>query len=157
MTKTKPQSPKKKATRSASARSHADEALAFGVVAGEVSFERHIFYQKISIVLAAVLAVSVLANIFLGLRGTEIRYFATDGQGNVRELLALDQPVKSQTEVLNFATKAITNAFSLRFDIIDRQLNGVSSFFTSTISAATSSSESLRFSFSSFSSRSSST
>lgn len=94
---------------------HQDEAVATQLARKAYSRERYEFLLLSLYGLIGILGLSVLANIWLALRPVEIRYFATDSQGQIRELAALDRPIQSKVEVLNWTANAVADAFTFNF------------------------------------------
>jgi intracellular multiplication protein IcmL len=94
---------------------HQDEAVATEMSRKAYARERYEFLLLTVYGLIGVLGVSVLANIWLALRPVEIRYFATDSQGQIRELTALDRPIQSKVEVVNWAADQVAYAFTFNF------------------------------------------
>jgi intracellular multiplication protein IcmL len=94
---------------------HQEEAVATQLARKAYSRERYEFLLLTLYGLIGILGVSVLANIWLALRPVEIRYFATDSQGQIRELTALDRPIQSKVEVLNWTANAVADAFTFNF------------------------------------------
>lgn len=94
---------------------HQDEAVATQMSRKAYSRERYEFLLLTLYGLIAVLGISVLSNIWLALRPVEIRYFATDSAGQIRELAALDRPIQSKVEVVNWTANAVADAFTFNF------------------------------------------
>jgi intracellular multiplication protein IcmL len=94
---------------------HQDEAVATHLARQAYARERYELLLKTAYGLIAVLGVSLLLNFWLALRPVEIKYFATDSLGQIRSLTALDRPIQSKGEVINWATNAITGAFTFGF------------------------------------------
>lgn len=94
---------------------HIDEAVATELARNAYARERYEFLLRTLFVLLVVLAISVTGNVYLGMREPERRYFATDPQGGIRELVPLERPIQSMHEVLNWATGAITQAYTMNF------------------------------------------
>ncbi|NDV52909.1 type IVB secretion system apparatus protein IcmL/DotI [Salipiger sp. PrR003] len=92
--------------------------------------EKVYLQNKLLLVVCLVLALSVVANVFLGLRKQEVRYFATDSNGGILPLTALDQPVQSNNQVLSWATEAITRAYTYDFANYRQQFQESQSAFT---------------------------
>jgi len=125
----KPQKePRKRVTRGASP--HADAAAATALARDALARDRYEFLLKLIYGLLGVLLVSIAANVWLGTRPVEFRYFATDPQGGIRELTALNRPVQSANEVLNWATEVATKAYSMSFANYAQQLEDMKPNFT---------------------------
>lgn len=109
---------------------HADEAAATALSRDALSRERYEFLLKMIYVLLGILALSIAANVWLGSRPVEYRYFATDPQGGIRELSALNRPIQSSHEVLNWVTEVVTKSYSMSFANYAQQLSDIKSNFT---------------------------
>lgn len=94
---------------------HQDEAVATALSRQAYARERYELLLKTLYGLIALLGVSLLLNFWLALRPVEIKYFATDSLGQIRPLTALDRPIQSKGEVVNWTTNAITQAFTFGF------------------------------------------
>ena len=94
---------------------HQDEAVATMISRHAYARERYELLLRTLYGLIAILAVSLLLNFWLALRPVEIKYFATDSLGQIRTLTALDRPIQSKGEVVNWTTNAITQAFTFGF------------------------------------------
>lgn len=105
--------------------SHLDEAAATALTRDAYNRERYVFQLRIIYVLLGILVLSILVNMWLALRPQEIRYFATDSLGQIRELTTLDRPIQSKTEVVNWVGNALTEAFTFSFATYQEQF-GVS-------------------------------
>ena len=103
-------------------RSHIEMAAGTELVRDALSRERYLFLVRVTMSIAVVLGLSVLANVYLGTRPVEYRYFVTDPAGGIREIQALNRPIQSQEMVLNWATSAITKAYSMNFARYAQQL-----------------------------------
>jgi len=105
--------------------SHVEMAAGTQLARDALSRERYLFNLKVTMGLAVVLAVSVLGNVYLGLRPIEYRYFVTDPAGRVTEIQAINRPIQSQEMVLNWATQSITRAYSMNFANYAQQLKDI--------------------------------
>lgn len=94
---------------------HQDEAVATTLARHAYARERYELLLKTLYGLIAVLGLSLMLNVWLALKPVEIKYFATDSLGQIRVLTALDRPIQSKGEVVNWTTKAITEAFTFGF------------------------------------------
>ncbi|MGY3582378.1 intracellular multiplication protein IcmL [Bradyrhizobium sp. USDA 4341] len=94
---------------------HQDEAVATTLSRQAYARERYELLLRTLYGLLMLLGVSLLLNFWLALRPVEIKYFATDSLGQIRSLTALDRPIQSKGEVVNWTTNAITQAFTFGF------------------------------------------
>lgn len=93
--------------------------------------QKYFLGNRIIILMTLVLFVSILANVFLVTRAPDIRYFATDGEGKIKELISIDEPIQSVNEVLSWTTDAITKAYTFSFANYRQELQSARSNFTS--------------------------
>lgn len=112
------------------AMSHRDEAVATEIARNAYSRDRYQFLLRSLFGLMGILAVSVTGNVYLGLQQPENRYFATDPMGGIRELIPLERPIQSMNEVLNWATGALTQAYTMSFANYRESLQEVRPHFT---------------------------
>jgi intracellular multiplication protein IcmL len=94
---------------------HQDEAVATELARHSYSRERYEFLLRGLYTLMGILALALVINIYLALRPVETKYFATDSQGEIRSLTALDRPIQSKVEVINWAANAVADAFTFNF------------------------------------------
>ena len=85
-------------------------------------------YATVAAAAAAVLAVGVA--VWALLREPEPVYFATRTDGGLVQLVPLDQPHLSDTQVLNFAVEALTGALTMDFANWRDDLTRARQFFT---------------------------
>lgn len=109
---------------------HQDAAAATALSRDALARERYEFLLRTIYALIAALALSVAANVYLGTRPVEYRYFTTDPQGAIREITALNRPIQSVDEVLNWTTQVVTKAHSLSFANYAQQLADIRPSFT---------------------------
>lgn len=109
---------------------HAEAAAATALARESLSRDRYEFLLKTIYMLIAALAGSVVANVYLGTRPVEFRYFTTDPQGGIREIIALNRPVQGVEEVLNWTTQVVTKAYSMSFANYAQQLDDIKPNFT---------------------------
>lgn len=117
-------------TRGAAVRPHHDERVATSLSRDAHRRESFEFQLRVTFGLLVVLAISVCFNILLSLRQPEVRYFATDPNGKVTELVALERPIQGTTEVINWAQIAVVRAFTLSFGSYQQQLEDSRNLFT---------------------------
>lgn len=80
---------------------------------------------------SVLLAIGSLAlNFVLVSQRPEPKYFLTDGQGRLRELVPLNQPNTSKQAVTNFATEAVLAVNSIDFANITKQFSDAKRYFT---------------------------
>ncbi len=104
-------------------RSQHDEAVATGMARDAYRRERYEFLLRAIFSTLALLALSILLNIWLATRPVTFRYFATSPEGAISELVPLERPVQSTGEVLNWATQVVTKSFTLAFANYQQQLD----------------------------------
>lgn len=109
---------------------HADAAAATALARDSLARDRYEFLLKSIYLLIAALAISVIANVYLGTRPVQFRYFTTDPQGGIREILALNRPVQGVEEVLNWTTQVVTKSYSLSFANYAQQLDDIKPDYT---------------------------
>lgn len=102
--------------------SHLELAAGTSLARDALSREKYLFLVRVTMFISVALVVSCLVNVYLGIRPTQFRYFATDPSGGIREIQALDRPIQSQELVLNWTTQAITKAYSMNFANYAQQL-----------------------------------
>lgn len=102
---------------------HHDERVATELARNALSRERYEFLLKTLFALLGLLCLSIVANIYFGLQKTEYRYFAVDPNGGISEVIPLERPIQSTTEVLNWTADAIVRSFTLSFANYQSQLN----------------------------------
>lgn len=111
-------------------RPHIEEAVATRLLRDTYTRERHYFLMRLILCLSAVLSISIGANIYLATKPVEYRYFATDTEGRIRPLTALDQPIQSMNEILNWTTNAITQTYTFSFANYRQELQAARIHFT---------------------------
>lgn len=109
---------------------HAEAAVGTALARNALARDRYEFLLRTIYMLIAALAISVVANVYLGTRPVEFRYFTTDPQGGIREIVALNRPVQSVEEVLNWTTQVVTKAYSMSFANYAQQLDDLKPNFT---------------------------
>jgi Macrophage killing protein with similarity to conjugation protein. len=110
--------------------SHHDERVATALSRNALQRERFEFLLRTLFALFIILFLSVSANIYFGLQTTQYRYFATDPEGKITEVVPLERPIQSTTEVLNWATDAVVRSFTLSFANYQQQLADNRNLFT---------------------------
>jgi Macrophage killing protein with similarity to conjugation protein. len=109
---------------------HVEAAAGTELARNALSRQRYEFVMKVTsgfVILAILLSVFI---VYLATRPVEYRYFATDSRGSIRELVALNRPIQTDEEVLNWATAAVTKAYSMSFANYGQQLNDLKVSFT---------------------------
>lgn len=109
---------------------HRDEAVATELSRNAFARERYEFLLRIIFVLFGLLALSLAANVFYGMRETKMRYFAVNPEGAVTEIQALDRPIQSVTQVRSWATDAIATSLTMSFANYQQQLADSRLLFT---------------------------
>lgn len=109
--------------------SHTEMAAGTQLARDALSRERHMLNLRVTSVLAGLLMVSVLGNVYLGIRPAEYRYFVTDPAGRITEIKAINRPVQSDEMVLNWATQTVTKAYSMNFANYAQQLKDIEGNF----------------------------
>jgi intracellular multiplication protein IcmL len=108
-----------------------DERVATQVAREAFSRERYEFLLRTIFGVIFLLAISMAVNIYLASRPEKIRYFATDPEGGIREVVPLEKPIQSVGEVLNWATDSVTKSLTFDFANYQQQLNDYRLEFTS--------------------------
>lgn len=100
-------------------------------------FERNAFYKKMHYLVLAALTLNIIVIcILLGLILHLIRnppppiYFATNEQGQLIDIVPLDQPNMTNDELLNWVTKAVEAAYSYDYLNNPSQLQAAQKYFT---------------------------
>ena len=109
---------------------HLELAAGTELARNALSRARYEFVIKVSlaaVILCVVLSVFI---VYLATRPVEYRYFTTDARGAIREIVALNKPVQTDEEVLNWATTAVTKAYSMSFSNYSQQLEDLKANFT---------------------------
>lgn len=109
--------------------SHQDMAAGTILARNALSREKYLFLVRVTMLISIVLVISVLVNLYLGIRPVEYRYFVTDPSGGIREIQTLNRPIQSQELVLNWATRSITKAYSMNFANYSQQLKDIEPSF----------------------------
>ena len=86
--------------------------------------------NRITIVSIAALILSILANFYLFTREPDIRYFATDTDGKIKQMIAINEPIQSINEVLSWTSDSITKAYTFSFANYRQELQSVRPNFT---------------------------
>lgn len=89
-------------------------------------------YTSNRITIAAIVALvfSVMANFYLFTQDPDIKYFATDTDGKIKEMIAINEPIQSINEVLSWTTDSITKAYTFSFANYRQELQAVRPNFT---------------------------
>lgn len=109
--------------------SHVEMAAGTQLARNALSRERHILNLRVTMFLAVALIISVISNVYLGIRPIEYRYFVTDPAGRITEISAINRPIQSQEMVLNWATQSISKAYSMNFANYAQQLKDIEPSF----------------------------
>ena len=85
---------RKKAVNSAVSKAvpYVDEVIATKLLRDATLREKQFMNNRITIVLAIGLFLSMIGNFFLVTKEPDIKYFATDVEGKIKSITALDQP-----------------------------------------------------------------
>lgn len=86
--------------------------------------------DKVTLGLCGLLALSVSANVWMGLQPTEYRYFAADSMGRVVPVTPLDEPVQSTAEVLDWFRIAVVESLTMSFTDHKVRLQANRRFYT---------------------------
>jgi intracellular multiplication protein IcmL len=108
---------------------HVEAAAGTELARNALSRQRYEFIMKVTsgvVCLAILLAVFI---VYLATRPVEYRYFTTDSRGGIREIVALNRPIQTDEEVLNWTTMAVTKAYSMSFANYGQQLNDLKANF----------------------------
>lgn len=106
------------------------KGLAATVLKGEFYAQHYRVFRTVFLVTMALLAGSVTGNVLLALNQPEPRYFALGPDGRLIPMIALNRPYRSEAEVVDFAIKGITRAFTLNFHEWRRQMQEAKEWFT---------------------------
>jgi intracellular multiplication protein IcmL len=109
---------------------HHDMAAATELSRNALSRERYELVLKMIFGMIAIIAIMMVSIVYLATRPVETRYFSTDPQGRIREITALNKPMPSTEQVLNWATMAVTNAYTMSFANYQQQLDDIRHNFT---------------------------
>lgn len=95
-------------------------------------FYRDNYRRVLGLLLLAVVTVAILSStlVYMLTHPPEPKYFATDSQGRLIEMPALNQPVLATSVVMQWAVQAATAAFTFDFQNYRAQLQAVNSYFT---------------------------
>lgn len=115
---------KKEASRTARGTSpHIEAAAGTELARNALSRERYEFVMKVTSGIVILCIVLVVSLVYLATRPIQQRFFTTNSEGAIREIIALNKPIASEEEVLNWATQAVTKAYSMSFANYGQQLN----------------------------------
>lgn len=112
--------------------SHVDQAAATELSRNALARERYEFLMRATFILGVLQIISAFAIVYLATRPAEVKIIRTDSEGRIAEIQALDNPIQSNQEVLQWTAKALTNAYTLSFANYPQQLNDLKAYFTST-------------------------
>ena len=111
---------------------HRDEAVATALSRNAYMRERYEFLLRLIFILLGLLAISLVVNVFYGMRETKMRYFALNPEGAVTEIQVLENPVQSVTRVRSWTTEAVMQGLTLSFANYQQQLADNRLLFTDT-------------------------
>lgn len=100
-----------------------DDALSTALARDAYKRERFEFLLRAIFAVMAMLACSLLLNIWQATRPVQIRYFASTPEGRISEILPTNLPIQSINEVLTWGTQAVTQSFTLAFANYQQQLD----------------------------------
>lgn len=109
---------------------HIEAAAGTELARNALSRQRYEFVMKVTSGLAVLSVLLAIFIVYLATRPVEYRYFTTDSRGGIREIIALNRPIQSDEEVLNWATLSVTKAYSMSFANYGQQLNDLKINFT---------------------------
>jgi len=109
---------------------HHDLAAATELSRNALSRERYQLIFRVIIGLIALIAILLASIIWLATRTVEPKYFSVDMQGRIRELTALNRPMPSNDQVINWVATAVTKAHTLSFASYQQQLDEMKFNFT---------------------------
>lgn len=92
-----------------------DAAVAAILMRNVYRRERHLFLAKTIVGLSVALCLSMAVNVALFLLPDRHRYFLTDQEGRIIEIVALDRPVDSLAVVSGWAAQAVAEALTFSF------------------------------------------
>jgi intracellular multiplication protein IcmL len=107
-----------------------EDVVASKLMRDHVIKERVYLGYRMQIVMGLALIISIIANVVLALRPNDVKYFATNGEGAILSITALDVPLHSTSVVLNWATQSITKAYTFSFSNYRAQLQDSRDVFT---------------------------
>ncbi len=110
---------------------HLDQATAVELSKNALSRERYEFLLKATFGLAISQVVMAICVAYIATRPAEVKIIRTDSEGRIAEIQALDNPIQSNQEVLQWSAKALTTAYTLSFANYPQQLNDLKGYFTS--------------------------
>lgn len=92
-----------------------DQAVAAVLARNAYVRERHVFLTRLIVVLTAALVASLAVNVTLALRKPENRYFLSDVEGRIRDIVPLDRPVESLPVVSAWVASAVSQSLTFSF------------------------------------------
>lgn len=101
---------------------HHDHRVATQMARESASLERFQVLMKLIYGLIGMLFIAFGAVVYFGIQEPQVRYFTVDPNGNINEVLALERPIQSSEELLNWATTSITRAFTMSFSNYRQQM-----------------------------------
>jgi intracellular multiplication protein IcmL len=109
---------------------HVEDAVATSLVRDAYTRERHYFLMRLIIVMACLVVVSVVSNIYLATRPPVERYFATDTQGRIMPITPVDRPIGNNSELGVWITNSIAQAYTFSFANYRQELEAARLNFT---------------------------
>lgn len=97
----------------------------------DTAVREKVYRDRITMIIMGIaLIASIFANVMLATRKPDIKYFATNANGGLLRMVALNQPISSRSDVLSWATSAITQAYTYDFANFRKQFQESSNLFT---------------------------
>jgi len=92
-----------------------EEAIAAVLARNAYVREKHYFLMRLVLVLAGLLSLSVVGNVLLAMRAPENKYFLSDVEGKIREIVPLDRPVESLPVISAWVANAVSQSLTFSF------------------------------------------
>ena len=92
-----------------------EEAIAAVLARNAYVREKHYFLMRLVLVLAGLLSLSVVGNVLLATRAPENKYFLSDVEGKIREIVPLDRPVESLPVISAWVANAVSQSLTFSF------------------------------------------
>lgn len=107
-----------------------DAAVATILARENYSRERHVMFSRLIVVLAVALCVSIGMNIVLSTRPVEMKFFATDVEGKIKQLTPIDQAITTLNELNTWVVNSTTQALTFSFANYRQELSAARQNFT---------------------------
>lgn len=107
-----------------------DEAVSTQFLRHAWTRERAAFLQRMGLGSMVMNLVLVVVLCLMALRPVDSLYFWTDGNGTIRPLIPLNEPVLSDSERANWVTQAVTQSFGMDFTNFRSQMQAFRPNFT---------------------------